>query len=182
MKGGRKMKRFAITLVAMLTVVMAILPPAEALVWKDPAASAVYTYHVTVNYGLSLTEMIRAGRYDWVDPNITSDNFPINGKGTKEVALELVHFNRYINSSEEVIRELGKKGLRPATIVELLAFSAKYTDVMRQSTIAALGSVWLSLDGRRRVPSIWGGRGLGLGLDSFESGWNGEYRFLAVRK
>jgi len=138
-------------------------------------------YVVTVNHDLSLAAMIRAGQYDWVNSDITSDHFPIKDEeGTKD-ALELVHFERYIES-DDVLRELDRRGLRSATIEELLAFGAKYPELQRQFPIVALGSVWRRLDGRF-VPCLWSGAGKRyLGLSWFESGWSDRCRFLAVRK
>lgn len=145
------------------------------------AASTNPTYPVTVNYDLSLGEMIEAGRYNWVHSDITSKHFPIKGEGTKEVVTELVHFNRYMES-DVVLRELDKSSLRPATIEELLAFGAKYPETQRQFPIVVLGSFWWHL-GVRLVPFLWcRSVGRGLDLDWSELWWRDHYRFLAVRK
>ncbi len=153
----------------------------QLVVERDLAASTNPTYLVTVNYDLSLAEMIKVGKYDSVNSGITKKHFPVNGEGTNEVVTELVHFNRFIGS-DEVIRELDKRGFRPATIEELLAFGAKYPEMQIQFPIVALGSLWRHL-GHRDVPYLWGAsRGHDLNLDWFENGWEGHYRFLAVRK
>ncbi len=144
-------------------------------------AKHFHTYPVTVNYNLSLGEMIGAGRYNWVHSDITSKHFPIKGEGMKEVVTELVHFNRYMESVF-VLRELGKRSLRPATIEELLAFGAKCPETQRQFPILGLGSLWWHL-GVRLVPLLWcRSVGRGLDLDWSELWWRDYYRFLAVRK
>ena len=98
------------------------------------------SYPVIVNYGLSLEEMIRAGKYDYVDPNITTDYFSVEGEGIKKVMLELICFNRRI-SSDDALSEFDKCKRRPAIIEELLAFGAKYPELQGQSMTIALGSI-----------------------------------------
>lgn len=153
----------------------ALLPPVQSI---GPI------YSVTINYDLSFPGMITAGHYDWVNSDITEKHFPVKGEGTtKEVTIELVHFNRAMGSSDEVIRELDKRGLRPATIEELLAFGAKYPELQRQFPIVALGSIWRRL-GRRYVPCLWGNsseRNLSLPF-WFGYRWSDYCRFLALRK
>lgn len=139
------------------------------------------TYPVTISFDLSLAEMIKVGKYNSVNSDITEKHFPVNGKGTNEVVTELLHFNRY-TESEDVFRELDRSGLRPATIEELLAFGAKYPEIQRQFPIVALGSIWRRLDARF-VPCLWGFSGdRGLNLFWFGSRWYATCRFLAVRK
>jgi len=42
----------------------------------------VATFRLIIDYTMSLADMITAGGYDWVNPNITEANFPIMMKGT----------------------------------------------------------------------------------------------------
>ena len=88
----------------------------------------INAFHLTVNYDLNVEAAVKAGNYDWTNKDISSKNFPSKRKGTADVELILVHFNRYVES-DEAIRELDKQGLRPAELPELLAFGAKYLDV-----------------------------------------------------
>lgn len=138
-------------------------------------------YPVTVNYDQSLEDMIAAGHYDGTNPDIISKNFPIKEKGVAQVAIQLIHFNKSM-SFENALVELDKYGFRPATLPELLAFSAAYSEMQRQFPVVALGSVWRGLGGRR-VPDLWGDAGArGLDLDWFEDDWHGHCRFAAVSK
>lgn len=138
-------------------------------------------FPVTVDYSRSLKEMIAAGKYDWINDDITDKHFPM-AKGKAELNLELVHFNKYI-SSDDAIAELKMRGMRPATLWELLAFGEKFPEKQREFPVIALASVWRHFSGGRRVPCLWsgaGGRYLGLfwcGLD-----WRGRFRFLASRE
>lgn len=136
------------------------------------------TYKVTVNYGQTLAEMIAAGNYDWQNTDIIAEHFPIPPakRGKEEVEIELVHLNRYAES-DEVLRELDKMGLRPATLPELLAFGAAYPNKRREFPIAALGSV-----GAEQVAYFYkNADGHGLGLRWWSGGWGPGCRFAAVR-
>ena len=137
---------------------------------------------VTVDYSRSLAQMIAAGKYDWVNDDITEKHFPMKGNGKVELNLELAHFNKYI-SSDDAIAELKKRGLRPATLWELLAFGAKFPETQREFPIVALGSVWRDLDGDRNVPYLWGHADeRSLGLCWYDHDWSDNYRFLASRE
>lgn len=139
-------------------------------------------YRITVDHTLNLKEAISAGRYDWTNGDINDKNFPDTETGKADADMYLVHFNRLI-SSDDAISELATRGLRPATLRELLAFGAKYPEKQREFPIIELGSVWTHRDGYRFVACLrqFGSeRNLGLfwgGLD-----WSGYCRFAAVRK
>lgn len=147
-------------------------------------AKGVQTYAVSVDYSLSIEEMVRAGRYDWSNESITSKNFPrLQSWGKREVEVELVHLDRYMRNGDGVIRELDKRGYRPATLPELLALGAQYPDLQRTYSIPAFGSVWQDPDGDRYVAYLDGrASNRGLDLDWLEDGWRLYWCFAAVRK
>lgn len=154
----------------------------RAALLPNTQSSINFTYPVSINYGLSLEEMIAAGRYDWKSDDIVTKHFPVKGEGVANVEIQLVHFDRVIES-EEAIEELDKMGLRPAKIEELLAFGAKYPKVQREFPIVALGSVWRFAHGLRHVPYLGrSGAGRGLSLGWFEGEWVERCRFAAVSK
>ncbi len=159
---------------------------AELIVGTKESAATILK--VVVDYGKSLAEMIAAGKYDgYINSDITEKHFPIPkipaGLPTKfELNLELVHFNRVITSNQ-VLDELRKQRLRPATLLELLALGATYPEKQREFPIVALGSVWRYLNGDRYVPYLWSNAdGRDLRLDWFVRDWDEDYRFLAVRE
>lgn len=138
-------------------------------------------FTTTVDCGMTLEQMIAAGNYDWVNPDITPERFPIKGTTRREEEPELVHFNRDI-SSDDAIAELDKRNMEPADIVDLLAFGAKYPDIQRKFPVVALGSV-AGVHGYRAVACLGrSGAGRGLSLYWFGGGWSGHCRFLARRK
>lgn len=144
------------------------------------------SYQVVVDYGRAVEQLVGDGEYDWCNTDIVSRNFP-SMMGTEiraQIDIYLVSFDRRI-SSEGVITEMEILGLRPATIVELLALGAQHPDIQRDYQIAALGSTWsfdsgdLDLD----VPYLGGsGSDRYLFLFWWGSGWSPYWRFAAVRK
>ncbi len=145
------------------------------------------TFTFTVDYSLSLPEMIVAGRYDWTNGNINAANFPLSlpkgqVEGSVETKGELFHFNCNIGS-DEAIRLMDGDGYRPARIEELLAFGAKHPELQRQFPIIALGSDWQSSLGGRSVACLRrSGAKRDLDLFWVEDDWTDPCRFLAVRK
>lgn len=138
-------------------------------------------YKVLVDYWQTLQQMIANGKYDDADSDITYENFPTQGIGQQNVVVELVHFGRDMES-EAVLKEFEARGLRAATLPELLAFGATYPEKQREFPIIALGSMWQNRYGRRYVPCLdrlGSERGLYLPWDI--SRWSGNCRFAAVQ-
>jgi hypothetical protein len=133
-----------------------------------------------INRGLSLREMVEAGHYDWVNDDITAERFPIKGSGSVETSFELVHFNRNIES-DEAVKEMAKRGLRPADLAELLAFGAAFPEEQRKYPIVELGSV-ARIGGSRYVACLYRDDSRrSLSLLRWGGSWDADYRFLAVR-
>jgi hypothetical protein len=140
------------------------------------------TYSLTIDYTKSVEQMLADGGYDYKNPDITSHHFRHEATGKVVVVAQLVHFDRF-TSTDDALKELSKRGLRPATMAELLAFGSKYPDVQRQFPVVALGSVWANRSGDRYVGSLSGdASGRYVGRDWFGGGWHSRCRFLAVRK
>ena len=136
-----------------------------------------------VNYDLSIESLIAQGKYDWKNDSITSQNFQTTRKGEATINLEPVHLNQFL-TSDEVIAELKKKGLRPAEPHELLSFGIQYPEEQRKYPIVALGSVWRFWHGDRDVPFLWSDDVVvrRLYLLYFDFRWREDFRFLAVRE
>jgi Tfp pilus assembly protein PilZ len=140
---------------------------------------------LVVDYAETLEQMIAAGRYDWVNSDITATRFPIVGSGVKKFEFKLDHPNRNISSKDEVRRVLKidtAKPWMPAKIEHQLSFGKQFPEEQRKYPIVALGSV-VKLSGHRRVPGLWGNdAGRGLDLFWWEGDWRGRCRFLLVRE
>jgi hypothetical protein len=140
---------------------------------------------LAIDYTLSLAYMVKSGGYDWVNPDITPENFPITGSGVEEVEYMLVHPNIYISSKDAISAikaEDKNNSWQPAAIQHLLAFGAKNPEEQRKYPIVALGSV-AQFHGFRRVACLFG-VDVGRSLDLFDwaGDWDASFRFLAVRK
>ncbi len=139
-------------------------------------------YPLSVDYNRSIEEGIKAGKYDWFNNDITSSHFPSEETGIKEVPLDLIHFGKD-KTTDEVLSELDKTGMRPVTLKELLALSEKHPDLQREFPIIALGSVWQDPGGGRCCADLDGsGSERGLGLCWVGGRWDDGCRFAAVRK
>ncbi len=100
---------------------------------------------VPVNYSWSLKKMIRQGHYEWVDPDITEKNFPVNRRENGLVNVLLIKFHTIngesLYNTQKALRALAQLKMRPAELPELLAFGAKYPDEQIKSPIHGLGSI-----------------------------------------
>lgn len=142
-------------------------------------------YFVYVNYDLPLEVVIRRGKYDYVDHNITAGNFPSDKSGQKRFTIYLVNFDRSI-SSKNVLVELDRQELCPITLRELLALSLNYPHGLGEYPVAALGSIWTSTFdsySRKYVPCL-GKRGWARYLinNPVEGGWDKDWYFAARSK
>lgn len=151
-------------------------------VMSEAARKPRELYPIHVNYDLSVEEAIEAGDYQAVNESITSATFPSARHGQAELEINLVRFDRRI-TSEDVLRELDKEGLRAAELPELLAFGAAYPDVQRKFSVVGLGSVWQDRKNYRNVPCLYAAsEGRYLDLHWWDDGWYTYSRFATVRK
>ena len=152
---------------------------------KPTVSAGGPTYTVTVNYSLTKPQMIAVGNYDYVN-DFLRDNDPVEGKiegaGQVEVALERIHFNQVI-STTDALKEIKKMGREPARLEHLLALGAKHPNLQKEFPIVALGSVWQYPHDYRGVAYLggWDG-GRRLDLSWSDDDWFGSCRFLVVGK
>ncbi|HBM45838.1 MAG: hypothetical protein UT05_C0002G0006 [Parcubacteria group bacterium GW2011_GWF2_38_76] len=104
-----------------------------------PSVSVTEEIKVTsyiINPRKNLKEAIKAGKYNKVNKNITSKNFPTNpsDSGTKEIfLLNYNEFNKDENCDYEQIRaSMKKRGFRPASLLELLSLGEKYPELQKK--------------------------------------------------
>jgi hypothetical protein len=131
----------------------------------------------------SFTDMLAAGKYEYVHEQITAKNFPIEGRSSVRPDIQLFHFHRSIRS-DEVIREMEQSGFVPCKIEHLLTLGIEYPDLQRKQPIICLGSSCLDPHDCRHVPCLTsfytGRRGLYLYLDGKK--WASYCCFVAIRK
>jgi len=123
---------------------------------------------------LSLKSLIKKGNFQYVNSDITPENFP--APKTLREDYKLYHFNEYI-SSEDAIKKMEKDGYSAANVYELLSWKEwNGTD-----WVVALGSV-AQVRGSRIVAYLdWDDSSRELFLFGFDGVWNDRCRFLAVR-
>ncbi|GEM_PF-2246274 len=140
------------------------------------------TYELETDFDRTIEALIEESKFDWKNDDINSKNFQTERKGRFKQIAYLINFNKNM-TSEAVIQELDKLGLRPADIHELLAFSIKYPDIQRRFPILALASRLRRWRGGVRVSYLYGSAsGRDLDLDLWSSGWHGGWRFFAFSK
>jgi hypothetical protein len=135
---------------------------------------------IAVDFGRPLAAMIAAGSYDWVNPDITAERFPVDGTGKKMFRTKLFHFDRYI-SSEEVVAAIKDENFTPGNHVHGFAFGAAFPEQQRKHPIACLGSSAQVLGGRVVVYLDRVGDKRGLRLSNWNDGWNDGWRVLGVQ-
>ena len=156
------------------------------------ARSEPRSYDLSVDYSRPLAEVVAAGGYNYVNDNITEENFPtvkgnpidpvVHPGGVVVTQAVLVHLDRVVDS-DDVLGELERQGLRPGTMFELAHFGEQHPDIQRQFPVVALGSVWALSNGDRDVGYLGeDGDDRGFGLDWYDLRWSAYCRFLAFRK
>lgn len=140
---------------------------------------------ITIDYGMSFEDMIAAGKYDWVTPNIIQTNFPVKGQRLVELETKVFHFDPHTSSNDGVAAiqaDDRQNPWAPATIEGLLAYGAKHPEEQLKHPIIGLGSV-AKVFGDRLIPCLSGVEAKrGLILLWWDDALSGRCRFLAVRK
>lgn len=163
-------------------------------------ASIRTIFKITVNYAMSLSEMIKACNCGYNNPDINSQNFKIAGSGQQVVALALVAGREVLTwliahgqaaadqdwvTTKQVLDYMVSHGLVEAEVEHLLFFGAANPDIQREFPITALGSSFVFGDRHRYGPYLGCAddeRRLGLYWYDDDSHWGGGWRFLAVCK
>jgi hypothetical protein len=149
---------------------------------SSAAAAPRESFPIAVNYDLALPDAIDAGSYQGVNAALTGQNFPSSKHGQANLEVVLVRYDRRM-TSEEVLAELDRAGLRPADLPEFLAFGATYPDIQRRFSVVGLGSVWKDRKGYRNVPCLYtASEGRYVDLHWWDDGWYSYSRFAAIRK
>jgi hypothetical protein len=142
----------------------------------------VAMHELLADWGSSIADLLKEGKYDWVNDSLNDANFPAteHDQGKEKKAMALFHFNRNI-SSEDAIAGMKAEGYRLATVREMLVFGIKHPKLQLEFPIVALGQV-VELYGYRRVGVLYGNvAGRRADLSDFADDWSARYRFLAVR-
>ncbi len=143
-------------------------------------------YPISVDYAMSTSELIQAGRYDnvtikatarsqWRAPDGTIDHYPEVGqelthallvKVDKDTDKAITRCARALRRSTTLERtpkafalvqaNLAELGLRAANLHELLCFGRDHGEVQFDHTIVALGSATIDTSGQPQYAYLWG--------------------------
>ena len=97
---------------------------------------------VTADPAISLPDLQAGGDYAFVNPQVTEANFS-NHAGATSFNASILHFAGIV-TPRQVLDEMGRRAMRPATITELAAFGATRppTSGSVPFAVIALGSLW----------------------------------------
>lgn len=129
-----------------------------------------------------LEELIEDGHYDYVDPNITSESFPLE-QSEGRMDFPLIQFNRMVDT-EEVNAWLEQNELRGATLKELLVVGSEFPQEHRRIFVAGLGQQWQGTEDNLAFVPILLGNAQTHSLNLYEGRerWHDFDHFLAVSK
>lgn len=146
---------------------------ADLIVGKTAEAASA----ISVVWSAVLGWVIGACRFTYVNPNITAENFPPQPGDFTVKEVEVVNFGRNV-STEEARKLLDERGLRPATLMELLWWWLMHPEKHSDCLVVALGSLWTG-----HVPYVSGGGSLRrLFLGPVANDWDAFFSFAGVRK
>lgn len=136
------------------------------------------TIHIGINPKLSTEQLIAMSEFDDKESRDVMQRFHrVDDPGDGHTVVHLLHYNDSM-SSEEVLRDMQRQELRPATFLELVWIGIQYP--MLDCPIVALGSVANVEDDRRVATLVNRKRRLRLGWMDLE--WSVNCRFAAVHK
>lgn len=131
---------------------------------------------ITIDYSQSIDVLVSTGHYDIVNDGVSENGFTKSIQDQRDTVITrkaiLLNLNRVL-SSEDVVTEMTMRGLRPATVRELLTFGHTYPKLQRKIDVVALGSqeavyLWGDLEELR-----------GVGMERWSRHWHEDFWFLA---
>lgn len=155
-----------------------VRPAMEKIV--DAVAELIRT--AKIGDGRSTEELVRAGNYNYANPDINSRNFPVRPTNCGMREIVLLEFD-HDPTSEEVLAEAKKQDLERPVYEDALYFGVEHPEVQRERPVVFLHEPWRNPHGGRYVLYLWSSAGYRrLGLDCFDGRWYRVCRFAFVRK
>lgn len=139
------------------------------------------SFFLSVNYALVYRELIRAGNYGWVDPDLEQSYDSLSTSGLSELEVFLFPICQPARTNE-VLSDLEAKNFQVGDLRLLLALGIEFPGEPKEGSIVALGSHLPNARGKTRVPVLYRvGLDRCLGLTSPDYIWGDLCRFLAFR-
>jgi hypothetical protein len=161
---------------------------ADMTFWARIQMSLRSSFKLRVRYTDSLEDIIHMSRrgFQGVSREITNSNYPMpsDKRGMEEVEAVLLHFGTDMTSTD-ALAEMEKHNLRPATMIELVAYAIERPSLGETFTVIELGSVWTDEHDRRQNGYLLQANGryiLGLPGTQPINQWRSDCRFLAIKK
>jgi hypothetical protein len=128
------------------------------------------------------SELVRRGKYDWVNNWITDEHFPIVEHIPQNRRIELISFG-YDPDSEAVFREFSRKGLERPTYEDVFYFGIQNPEEQKRHSIVFLHEPVVSSGGGRYVLVLYGiSSRRDLGFNWFDDRWSRGFVFAGVRR
>lgn len=137
-----------------------------------------------IDYQLSLSEILRLGKYDQVNESVNEVNFPLvsNELKSTELIAKLFKFGGLVGS-EEATQLMKADGFDPSPIRELIFLGLRYPFLQQSFFIVGLGSTWKRY-GDLFVPGL-SKNSINqriINLYSYKGIWPSSCRFLGIQK
>lgn len=168
------------TLLAIAMAAVAFIPGLLPIREQPVVSQLDDQLSITVDYGKSLREMVKAGGYTSESLGINSNNFPRNDKrGKTRVKVILLPIEDRIRT-ESILEKATRRGWQPAQIEHLLAVGIQHPKIQEQFPVVALGSI-LNKEVVHQVAILtsWY-QERRLELIAVPARWRETYRFLMI--
>jgi hypothetical protein len=138
-------------------------------------------FQLAISGNRTTEEAVRAGKYDWSNDDVNSQNFPMR-PGCGHSKIEIIDFGREI-SSEDALIEAAKLGLERPDYEDALFFGEQFPEKQREHPIVFLHEPWQD-SGRGLSVLVLDGDSSrrGLYLHLFGGSWGRDCVFAFARK
>ncbi|MFH1426857.1 MAG: hypothetical protein ABIG66_05530 [Candidatus Kerfeldbacteria bacterium] len=140
------------------------------------------TVMLNIDFGATLIELLDAGEYELVVPDVNEQNFPLNGEGTQMMQLEVVGVSHEVDT-KTLLELLRSAGYQLARAEHILTLGAKFKELQTKHPIVALGSIWVNKfdESGYAIELGFNRQGRRVNLVWLESRWKPTYRFLCFK-
>lgn len=145
-------------------------------------------FRLPIDYTKQWSEVVKDVGFSFKSSGLNKKAFPIIGKGTENVSVELVHFKKAM-SPKEILSYFKKHKLEPGKLVHLIAFAKNFPAMLKKFNVAELGStqfdpVWNFSDSPRTIAIISNSEnGLAIStipVGAFDKELGKECRYIAI--
>jgi len=135
-------------------------------------------YRIAPAGARSTEQLVEAGGYGYAHSCVTSENFPVRGRGeVGERDVVLIGFDRDVNAAE-ALAAAAELGLERPSYEDALHFGIAHPTVQQEHPVIFLHDPWFGYFGRRDVLCLWSNAGRReLGLEGFDDTWDPRHRF-----